>query len=203
VLFAVALRPKAFHYLAPFWPLLALLGAAGLLAVAQAGRSRAARGLVAALAVAACMEGAGRMRDVWSAAARATPYAVISARLAERLPRGVRLLALPRWWVGLMPHVGSYRSLFVPSALAHARFAPQPVAFEQTAERLPADAVLVDGSLLEALDRSRAAPGVASAEEQIVRDMDAWLHAHFRLGDTFEDSTYGRFEIWLRSDGES
>jgi 4-amino-4-deoxy-L-arabinose transferase-like glycosyltransferase len=194
-LFALFLAPKTFSYLAPLWPLAALVASVPLVALFDPGKSRLVR--VAALLVLALplLEGFLAYGRLARAVHETTPYPVLAARLRERIPRDSRLLALSPWWIALRKHVATYTSLGVPFALANPVSASVPLTFAEAAAALPPwDTVLIDPAMHRFLEEATAPAHPFHEAAAAFRDLLATRGA--RLTATLDDPSYGRFEVW-------
>jgi 4-amino-4-deoxy-L-arabinose transferase-like glycosyltransferase len=194
-LFALFLSQKTFSYLAPLWPLAALVASVPLVALFDPGRSRLVRGAALVVLALPLLEGLLAYGRLARAVHETTPYPVLAARLREQISRESRLLALSPWWFALTGHVARYTSLGVPFALTKPTSAKVPLTFAEAAAVLPPwDTVLIDPSMRRFLDEAGAPEHPFHARAVAFRDLLSARGA--RPVATLDDPSYGRFEVW-------
>jgi 4-amino-4-deoxy-L-arabinose transferase-like glycosyltransferase len=194
-LFTLVLSPKNFSYLAPLWPLAALVASVPLVALFDPGNSRFVRWTALLVLTLPLLEGLLAYGRLAGAVREATPYPVLAARLRERIPRESRLLALSPWWLALRGHVAVYESLGVPFALANAACTPTPLTIAEAAAAIPPwDTVLIDPAMRRFLEEANAPADPFHGVAEAFRDLLSTREA--RLTATLDDPSYGRFEVW-------
>ena len=191
--FALFLQPKNVLYLATLWPLFALAAACGLASAwrAPARIARFARPAVVVLMFAVAGEGLASARRFFREADGMTPYASFTAALARAIPRGVRVMGMQHWWLGLSEEFPDY--VTVPLSRALASRTPHPVPFAEAADALAPRVFLLD-PVLRAFLRDDAAP--SGPIRALAADVRAWLDRRGTLLATVEDPTYGRVEVY-------
>lgn len=189
LLLALLSRSKNVLYLAPLWPLAALVAGFGASeAWRRLGRAGRAAVLLAAAAVAA---DAGARGAAFAAQARAaTAYADLTRRLAEALPPGSRVMGTPQWWLGVVSARPDYVTL--PFHLTRPEFTRRPVPFAEAADARAPDAVVVDAVVRDFL-RDNRAPGALF--HPLAAEVEAWLEARTAPLATLADATYGPLEV--------
>ncbi len=187
---AVLLSSKNVLYLAPLWPLFALVASAGILALWQRS-GRPGRLVIVAAGVSLVFEGASAIGRELAEARRTTPYAELSRRLAALIPAGSRVVGMQHYWLGLAEKFPDYA--VVPFHHALRRYMGTPVPFELAIERSHPDVFLLDPVLSDVLRSGAPADPEIQALRESVRD---WLSRRGRLIATLDDPSYGRFEIY-------
>jgi hypothetical protein len=169
-LFALLLAFKTPSYAVTLWPLVAIAGGWGAvwlwegrqaieIAPGGAAINRAptsvGRLVLIAIALAVGVEGIWRIAGMLATGPYTTPYEVYTAKVAEHIPPGARVLGLQNYWLGLR-HT-DYRVLVLPFILNDPRYTPDPVPIDQTLEALKPDVILIDvriGAYLDEIARS-------------------------------------------------
>jgi 4-amino-4-deoxy-L-arabinose transferase-like glycosyltransferase len=182
-------RSKNVLYLAPLWPLAALLAAAG--AVEAWRRLRGGGRAALVLAALVVLADAGARGAAFVAEARATtPYADFTRRLADAIPARTRAMGMPEWWLGLVALRPDY--VTIPFHWTRPEFTPSPVPFAGAADTLAPGVFLLDATVRDLLRDQRPpdAPFHPLAEE-----VEAWLAARTSPLATVEDPSYGAVEV--------
>ncbi len=189
-LFALLLRVKTYNYAIALWPFAVLFAA--LLGVSLWDRGgRAARAALAVATAAIVVEGARAV--VGRIETPGTSHAALATRLAERVPVGARVLALPRFWLGLRDH--QVRSWTLPFYLAETRYSPSAVTYDVAFDALAPDAIVVDPDMRRFLadasrpDHERHPAYVAFEGYRARRGMTSPA--------TIEDPTYGSIDVYV------
>ncbi|HEX9926743.1 MAG TPA: hypothetical protein VGD99_29115, partial [Anaerolineae bacterium] len=195
LLFTFLLAFKTFNYLATLWPLFALALATGFVGAWQTRTNRRWwRPLLASIFCLALLEGGITQWRMHVLAWQTTPYQTYTQTIAARLPPDSRILALQHYWLGLADRSQTYRSLLVPIYWTSPDYVVEPIPFDQAAQAIPANIVLLDQIMLDFL------AGAASPEaalHPLGLEIRAYLAAHqARLLAEVDDPTYGRMQIY-------
>lgn len=194
LLLGLLVNLKFYNYAVLLLPFVAL-NLAWLFVVAWRAAGQARRRAVARLALGALLcltlaEGAAGIANGLRAASGVSDYQAYTARVAQVIPPGARVLALHQFWFGLYPRRYVYRSLVLPTYLASPRFYPnEPLTMEQALERLAPEYILVDGYVAPDLRLDRPAE---SLREEIWRSFRRYLDRHgARPVARIDDRDYG------------
>src|SRR5262249_5097974 len=124
------------------WLAVYLWRAAGALAqIARAG-TRLVLGALLALAL---LEGLAGVWHSLNSAATVSPYADYTARVAQAIPPGARVLALPQFWFGVYGRGYIYRSIGLPYYYADPRYyKPAALPMDAALAHIAPEYVLVD-----------------------------------------------------------
>jgi hypothetical protein len=143
---------------------------------------RGVRALLAAVGLAMLVEGGFALTQIERAAASATPYPVLAARLRAHLPTGARILGLHTYWFGLEDF--DYRSFLVPLNLAD-----EGVPLDHALDQVAPDIVLLDRRMRQYFD----SPAVVADHDRFY----GWLMDHEATPiDDVDDPTYGRIQVY-------
>jgi 4-amino-4-deoxy-L-arabinose transferase-like glycosyltransferase len=199
LLFTLLLALKTFTYLATLWPLFALAIAAGLLGAWQTRTNRRWwRPLLALAFCLALLEGGITQWRIHTLARHTTSYRAYTQAIAARLPPDSRILALQHYWLGLAGRSQMYRSMLVPIFWTSPDYVAEPVPFDQVAQAIPANIVLLDQIMLDFL------AGTSSPEASLHPlglEIRAYLAEHqARLLAEVNDPTYGLMQIYRLQD---
>jgi 4-amino-4-deoxy-L-arabinose transferase-like glycosyltransferase len=189
-LFAVLLHSKRASYAIALWPFVVLLLAFVVLRLWNASpRGLPRLGMVALLS---CVAGDGIL-GLWqrhAAQAGMTSYDEFADRLREVVPRGTRVLGLPRFWLGLQEN--DYRTWAVPFDVA--RTPEAGVSLRQALEQVDPEIVLVDADIAAAF-AERAGSGHPHHRELV--DVEAFFAARKAvLVRVLDDPTYGPVKVY-------
>lgn len=194
-LFALLLHLKLSNYLVAIAPVWALVGAWGglrlwdRLALPAAGGRLVGRAALALLLAAVLVEGSARVAALERAAATATAYDDLIARVRGAIPQGSRVLGLHTFWLGLESF--DYRSFLVPVFWSHPAHAEKPLTFGEGVELIAPDVVLIDPQMRAFFGGPEHGGRRAGAELQ------AWLQRHDAvLIERIDDPTYGLIELY-------
>jgi 4-amino-4-deoxy-L-arabinose transferase-like glycosyltransferase len=191
LLFALLLRVKTFSYVIALWPL-AVLALAWLgVQLWDARRVLWTRGLLLALLAAILAEGGAGIRA--SLAAPATSYAAFEARLDAVIPRQARVLALPRFWLGLRDR--PCRSWTLPFYLSESRYSAAPVGFDRALEEIAPGAIVIDRDMRRFFSEASLVSHPRHAS--FVAFESFLLRQHAGRAASVSDATYGEVEIYL------
>jgi 4-amino-4-deoxy-L-arabinose transferase-like glycosyltransferase len=190
LLFATLLQTKRPSYAIALWPFVVLLVAWVALRLGNARPGRLPRLAVGAVVLWAVGDGLLGLWQRHEAIAGATSYDAFEARLREVVPRGARVLGLPRFWLGLQET--DYRTWAVPFSVA--RSPGSRVTLRQALEAVDPQIVLVDPDMAEALDE-RAGVGQPYHSEFV--DVEAFFRARrATLLTILHDRTYGPLKVY-------
>lgn len=197
LLFAAMLKVKSEHYLIALWPLSILLLARLGMWLWQRSRQRWVQGVLMALMILVLVEGAGRVVHRRHIAARTTPYAQMSAQIAEVIPPGSRVLGLQHYWLGLRAY--PFRTWLLPVFYARPETHTPALAMDDALARVDPDVILLDrhmqAYLAELTDAGHADHALYAGYERFMAARKATLVA------IIEDATYGPLSIYTLADG--
>jgi 4-amino-4-deoxy-L-arabinose transferase-like glycosyltransferase len=194
---ALGLQPKSYNYLGAIWPWLALTAACGIAAALQSASGPVWIGAVALL-ISACTDGAISQAHVARQALRATPYTALCDRLATQISPGMKVLALPHYWLGLMPRVRGYQSLLVPIVrMAPAFYDLEGETMESLLTTIDADVVILDPPMLDYLRQSEDASDPSHAFTRAADGLRAFLATHTVRRADLDDPSYGHIELYF------
>lgn len=188
-LFALLLKQKHYNYLIAFWPLATIALACGGVWLWRRARWRP---LLLALLLLVMVEGSvgiGRRRAL---AAAVTPYDDYTARIAQHIPSGSRVLGLQHYWLGLRQY--PYRTWLLPLFMADSRLFDEDLTLEQALERVGPDIVLVDRHMRRLFNRM-ASPDDADHERYLQYSRFMERHGAILVGEV-DDDDYGRMEVY-------
>ncbi len=176
-LFGLTITLKLVNYTLIELPLFAL--AIGWTTCGLWARRRAARPLLAAVAVALLIEGSASFGRLEQAASTTTPYPAFVREIHAYVAPGTRVLGLHTYWLGLQDT--DYRSFLVPL-----NWADEGLPLDQGLSRVAPEIVLLDARMRDYFQTSADGPRFY-----------AWLD---QQGGTvvgrIEDPTYGLMEIY-------
>jgi hypothetical protein len=149
---------------------------------------------VIAIALAVVAEGSWRIAVMLATGPSTTPYEDYTARVAEHIPPGARVLGLQNYWLGLR-HT-DYRTLLLPFFLNDPRYTPNPIPVDEALEALEPDVILIDVRMGAYLDE------IARPDHpDHARSVAFWgfMRRHqARLEAQVEDASYGPMRVyWL------
>ena len=126
-------------------------------------------------------------------AARVTPYEDYTARVAQSIPEGARVLGLQHYWLGLRQY--PYRTWLLPLFIADPQLYEEELTLDQALERVDPDVVLIDRHMGQYFS-VRA----AEAHTEYARYLQFWRfmerHGAALVG-VVEDGDYGRMEVYM------
>jgi hypothetical protein len=195
LLFTFLLALKTFNYLATLWPLFALAISTGFIGAWHTRTNRRWwRPLLALVFCLALLEGGITQWRTYSMARQTTPYRAYTQTIATHLPPDSRILALQHYWLGLADQSQSYRSILVPIFWTSPDYVTEPVSFDQAAQAIPANIVLLDQVMLDFL-------ADASLPEASLHPLGLEIRAYLadhqaQLLAEIDDPTYGRMQIY-------
>jgi 4-amino-4-deoxy-L-arabinose transferase-like glycosyltransferase len=197
ILFAALLRSKMPSYAIALWPFVVLLVAYVVVRVWNDRPHAWARLGVAAFLLWVAADGVVGLWQRHAGKAGVTPYDAFEARLREVVPRGARVLGLPRFWLGLQET--DYRTWAAPFSVV--RSPGSRVTLRQALEAVDPEIVLVDADMAAAL-AERASPGDPHHSELV--DTEAFFEARKAvLVTVLRDPTYGPVKVYrLRRSSE-
>lgn len=188
-LFALLLKQKHYNYLIAFWPLAMLALACGGAWLWQRARWRP---LLLLLLLLISLEGLGGVAQRRSAAAVVTPYDAYTARIAQYIPPGSRVLGLQHYWLGLSQF--PYRTWLLPLFMADSQLYDEDLTLEQALERVDPDIVLVDRHIGQMFNRM-ASPDDPDHERYLQYSRFMERYSATLVGEVDNDD-YGRMEIY-------
>jgi 4-amino-4-deoxy-L-arabinose transferase-like glycosyltransferase len=190
ILFGTLLQSKRPSYAIALWPFVVLLVAWMALRVWNRRPQLWARLGMAAILTWVAADGLSGLRERHGAQTGVTPYDAFEARLREVVPRGARVLGLPRFWLGLRET--DYRTWAAPFSVA--RIPDSGVSLRRALEAVDPEIVLVDADMGSAL-AERASSGHPYHSE--VLEVDAFFAARRAdLLTVLEDPTYGPVRVY-------
>jgi 4-amino-4-deoxy-L-arabinose transferase-like glycosyltransferase len=190
LLFATLLRSKNPAYAMALWPLVVLLVAFALLRVWNTRPEAWVRAAVAALLVGLAGDGLAGSWQRHAATAGVTPYDVFEARLRETVPRGARVLGLPRFWLGLQET--DYRTWAVP--FDRARSPGSGVTLGQALAAIDPEIVLMDPDMEKAL--AERAPVEHPYHSELVEIQAFFAARGATVLTVLKDPTYGPVTVY-------
>lgn len=190
LLFATLLQTKRPSYAIALWPFVVLLVAWLAIRLWNTRPQTLPRLAVAAVGLWAIGDGVVGLWQRHEAAAGVTSYDSFEARLREVVPRGARVLGLPRFWLGLQET--DYRTWAVPFSVV--RSPGSRVTLRQALEAVDPQIVLVDPDMADALQQ-RAGVGQPYHSEFV--DVEAFFGARrAKLLTILRDPTYGPLKVY-------
>ncbi len=190
LLFAILLQSKRPSYAIALWPFVVLLVAWLALRLWNARPQMLPRLAVAAVVLWAVGDGVVGLWQRHEATAGVTSYDSFEARLREVVPRGARVLGLPRFWLGLQE--ADYRTWAVPFSAV--RSPGSRVTLREALEAVDPQIVLVDPDMARALEE-RA--GVGRPDHSEFVEVEAFFTARrAALLTTLRDPTYGPVRVY-------
>lgn len=189
-LFAALLSQKQFSYLATVLPLLAVAGAWGVIALWR--RGGALRGVMLAVAVVVVAEGAAQWLSIPARAQTVTPYETATARLAEVIPSGARVLGIQLYGLGLRDV--DYRSFLVPVYRRDPRLVDAAAPLDASLDEMQPTVILIDPQMARVID---PALGLDARGQAMAGEFWGWMAGRgARLVATVDDATYGPVRVY-------
>lgn len=188
--FALLLKQKHYNYIITFWPLAMLVLACG---GAWFWRRARWRPLLLLLLLLVLVEGWAGINQRRSFAATVTPYEDYTARIAQHIPPGSRVLGLQHYWLGLRQF--PYRTWLLPLFMADGQLYDEDLTLVQALERVDPDIVLIDRHIGQMFKRM-AAPDDPDHERYLQFSRFMEKHEAVLVGQ-IEDNDYGRMEIYF------
>jgi hypothetical protein len=103
-------------------------------------------------------------------------------------------MGLQHYWLGLSEHSQAYRTILVPIFWTNSAYVPRPVSFDQAAQTIPPQVILLDEIMLDFL--AETAP-VDHPLHWLGQEIWAYLkHRQAQLIKQIDDPTYGRLQIY-------
>ncbi|MFZ0546298.1 MAG: glycosyltransferase family 39 protein [Candidatus Promineifilaceae bacterium] len=202
LLFALFIYLKLTNYMATLAPLFALVMAWGMMKLWKAGADASRHWyrwrigcfsltqlLVICLLLLIGVEGVSRFIHLERAAATTTPYADYSAAIQSHIPQDGRILALHNYWFNFEDW--DYRSWFVPILQSNPDYWHPPLSLEAALDGVDPTIILIDRRMRQLFE----------ADPETAEAVFDWMTANgFEQTAAVEDATYGRMDIYLRTD---
>jgi hypothetical protein len=190
-MFVVLLKVKTYNYMIAIWPL-------GVLCLAWLGvyvwdryRTRAARTLLAGLALGIVAQGSIAVLRAHEDAVKATPYDFFEREVARCIPAGSRVLGLQHYWLGLRQF--DYRTWLMPLNMAHPLYYDAPMPLDRAIEFVKPDVILLDRYMNDMLGEAEPA---SHPNHRYYVGLNTYLAAHtVEHACVVRDPTYGEMQV--------